>query len=379
MPPVFPSAAMNLSLTEDQRLIREVAARVLAEASTSAAVRRAMESASGHDEALWRRIAGELGWCALALSEAHGGLGLGAVESVLLFEQMGRHLLCAPYFSTVALAANVLEQIGSEAACADYLAPIARGALRATTVPEQGALAARREGTAWRLDGRLDEVLDGATAQVVFALARLEGTPALFAVPADATGLRRRPLAGWDLTRRYAALEFQGVRLDAAARVDDPGRVDEGLRRARACARLFLAAEQLGGAQACLEQTVAYTMNRKQFGRAIASFQAVKHRCAQMMVRIEATRSMVYGAAALAARAPKLASQERECAAAKALACETYFWCAGEAIQLHGGVGFTWDYDPQLHFKRAQAGWHWLGAPAALRAAIAAQVLENAA
>lgn len=370
---------MKLALTEDQALIRATAERVLAEASTSAAVRRAMDSAAGYDGDLWRRIGAELGWCALALPEAQGGLGLSAFEQVLLLEQMGRRLACLPYFATVCLAGQLLAQAGRESARARWLPPIAAGQLRATASFE-APLAARRAGDGWQVSGRIAQVLDGASADTVFALARIEGEDALalFAVPADAPGLRRTALQTWDLTRRYAALVFEDVTLDAAARVDDPARLAEGLRRAQAYARLSLAAEQLGGAQACLELTLAYTQNRKQFGRAIASFQAVKHRCAEMMVKIEATRSMVYGAAAGAAAGAPTAVLACECDAAKALASETYFWCAGEALQLHGGVGFTWDYDPQLHFKRAHAGRHWLGAPERLREALAAHLLEPA-
>src|SRR5579885_3017729 len=277
---------MKLALTEDQALIRATAERVLAEASTSAAVRRAMDSAAGYDADLWRRIGAELGWCALALPEAQGGLGLSAFEQVLLLEQMGRRLACLPYFATVCLAGQLLAQAGREAARARWLPPIAAGQLRATASFE-APLVARRAGDGWQVSGRIAQVLDGASADTVFALARIEGegAPALFAVPADAPGLRRTALQTWDLTRRYAALVFEDVTLDAAARVDDPARLAEGLRRAQAYARLSLAAEQLGGAQACLELTLAYTQNRKQFGRAIASFQAVKHRCAEMMVR----------------------------------------------------------------------------------------------
>jgi alkylation response protein AidB-like acyl-CoA dehydrogenase len=138
---------------------------------------------------------------------------------------------------------------------------------------------------------------------------------------------------------------------------------------------LAIAAEQLGGAQQCLDLTVAYTATRRQFGRAIASFQAVKHRCAEMMVRVEAARSAVYGAAAVAAGAAITDAKVLECAVARALAADAFFFCAQEAIQLHGGVGFTWEYDPQLYFKRAQASSHWLGSTESLRESIAQAVI----
>jgi alkylation response protein AidB-like acyl-CoA dehydrogenase len=151
-----------------------------------------------------------------------------------------------------------------------------------------------------------------------------------------------------------------------AERVDDPAK-RSGVPRAQALAQLYLAAEQLGGAQQCLDLTVKYISERKQFGRAIGSFQAVKHRCAQMMVAVEGLRSVVYGAAA--------SGDALECAGVKALASDTFFHCAGEAIQLHGGVGFTWEFEPQLYFKRAQATSHALGASTVLREQIAEALL----
>lgn len=372
---------MHLELSDEQTMIRDSAERFLAEASASAAVRRAMESASGIDPALWPHLAGELGWCAIPIAEADGGLGLGARELVLVQEQLGRRLACTPFFSTVCLAANLLDEVATADARAQYLPRIAAGELQAAAAFDAGGVMARRTGEGWQLHGRLRSVVNGASAQTIFVPARIDGSaqPALFAVDAEAAGLTRTPLPVWDLTRRCAQLDFDGVNLDAAARVDDPARAADGWRRAEAKAALYLAAEQLGGAQECLDLTLAYAAGRQQFGRAIATFQAVKHRCAEMMVKIEATRSMVHGAAAFAAERPSVDALACECGAAKALAADTYFWCAQEAIQLHGGVGFTWEYDPQLHFKRAQAGAHWLGSSVHWREAIAAHLFGAAA
>ena len=150
----------------------------------------------------------------------------------------------------------------------------------------------------------------------------------------------------------------------------------DALERTSALAALLLAAEQLGGAQQCLDLTLAYVAERTQFGQPIAAFQAVKHRCAEMMVRIEATRSAVYGAAALATAAQATHELLMEAGAAKAQASEAFFFCAQEAIQLHGGVGFTWEYDPHLYFKRAQAGGHWLGSATRWREHIARALLD---
>jgi alkylation response protein AidB-like acyl-CoA dehydrogenase len=373
---------MNFALTEDQAMIRDAAQNFLADESGSAAVRAAMASESGFDAGVWRRIGAELGWCGIPVAEQHGGLGLGPVELVLVLEQMGRHLLCAPYFSTVCLAANVLAELGNEEARQRFLPGIATGELRAT-VPLGGAgwslasVAARRDAGGWELSGQCAQVPDGASAELLLVFATIEGQsrPGLFAVPREAKGLHITALESWDATRRFARIGLEQVKLTAGSRIDDPSRLEDGLIRSAALARLAIAAEQLGGAQQCLDLTVAYTATRKQFGRAIASFQAVKHRCAEMMVRIEAARSAVYGAAAFAAGEADAAAQAIECAMARALASDTFFYCAQEAIQLHGGVGFTWEYDPQLYFKRAQASSHWLGGADVLRERIAQALL----
>jgi acyl-CoA dehydrogenase len=344
--------AMQFALTDDQQMIRDAAERFLAEASESGAVRRAIGSNAGYDEAAWQRIGAELGWCGIAIAEEFGGLGSGPVELALIQEQAGRRLLCTPFFSTVCLAATLLQEIGTDAARSDYLPRIARGELRASAPL-----------SSW--DAPPSAVPDGGAAQVLL----LPRDGAWLAVDANVA-----PLPSWDATRRFAAVDANA----AGKRIDDPARIARGLPRALALARLYIAAEQLGGAQQCLDSTVAYVAERKQFGRAIASFQAVKHRCAQMMVAVEATRSMVYGAAALAASDAPVEAIAVECAAAKALASETYFGCAQEAIQLHGGVGFTWDFDPHIFLKRARLNEILATPNPALRDRAAAIMAETA-
>jgi alkylation response protein AidB-like acyl-CoA dehydrogenase len=378
---------MNFALTDDQLMIRDAAEAFLAEASASAAVRSAMGTDCGFDPALWARVGAELGWCATAIPEADGGLGLGSVELALLFEQMGRRQACLPFFSTVALAATALCEAGSEAARRRWLPRIAEGGLRATLAlaasgvqwdAQHCGAVALRAGSGWRLDGRCAHVPDGATAELLLVAARVDAGFGLFAVPADAAGLRREALDTWDATRRLADIELHGLQLADDARVDAGALAAETFERIEALAALLLAAEQLGGAQQCLDLTLAYTRERVQFGQSVASFQAVKHRCAEMMVRIEATRSSVYGAAALADTEPATRELAMEAGAAKAQASEAFFFCAQEAIQLHGGVGFTWEYDPHLYFKRAQAGSRWLGTPERWRERIAQQLLDHA-
>ena len=357
---------MDLALTEDQRMIRDAAASYLADASGPAAVRMAMATDSGFDPALWHGI-GDMGWCGTAVPENFDGLGLGPLEQVLILEQMGRHLVCAPYFASIALAANLLVQVGSAAAKKKYLPLLAKGALCATAKFDAAGLRAKKVKSGWQASGRVDGVVDGASAELLL----LPSGATVFAIRLDAAGVKRRPLTTWDATRRFADVELKSV---SAERVDDPAR-KSGLARAESLARLYLAAEQLGGAQRCLDLTLRYISERKQFGRAIASFQAVKHRCAQMMVKIEGLRSAVYGAAACAAGHPDTRTLALECAMARALAADTFFHCSAEAIQLHGGVGFTWEFEPQLYFKRAQAGAHWLGTASAMREQIAQALL----
>jgi alkylation response protein AidB-like acyl-CoA dehydrogenase len=376
---------MNFALTEDQVMIRDAAASFLADASGSAAVRAAMESEAGFDAAVWKSIGTELGWCGVAIAEDHGGMGLGPVELTLIQEQAGRRLLCAPFFSTVCVGATLLQELALPAAQQKLLPQIAEGKLR-TAVPMYGALEewvdeaaglrAQKQDKGWTLDGQLHYLMDGAQADVLLVYATLaEGGMALFAVPRKAKGVAVTPLQTWDATRRFADIGFTGV--TEAERIDDPDKVDEGVLRLASLARLYLAAEQLGAAQQCLDMTVEYTTGRKQFGRPVAGFQAVKHRCAEMMVRIEALRSAVYGAAALAAGPAQTETLALECLSAKALASETFFYCAQEAVQLHGGVGFTWEYDAHLYFKRAQASNHWLGTPEQLRERMAQLLLDT--
>jgi alkylation response protein AidB-like acyl-CoA dehydrogenase len=377
---------MDFALTPEQEKIRDTAERFLTEASDQKQVRAAMETKAGYDPQVWARIGGELGWCATHIPEEYGGLGLSWVELVLLMEQMGRRLLCAPFFSTVCLAATALLEAGDEPAKRRYLPDIAAGGLTATvalidTSPDWSldgvGATARRVGSGYVVDGCFSRVLDGAHAGLMLIPARIEGgSLGLFAIAGDAAGVRRTAHRTLDLTRRIADVSLEGVTADAL--VSEGARLTDGLTRAVALARIGLAAEQLGGAQQCLDLTLAYTAARVQFGRPVASFQAVKHRCAEMMVRVEAARSVVYGAAATAAaRGSATDSIGLEAACARALVSETAFYCAQEAIQLHGGVGFTWDFEPHLHLKRAQAAMSWFGTPDAMRERVAAALLDS--
>lgn len=379
---------MDFTLTDDQALIRDSAESFLAAHSSSAAVRKAMATVTGYDPELWQRIGGELGWCATHIPEEYGGLGLTLTELTLLAEQMGRRLLCAPFFSTICLGATALLEVAGAEGKQRYLPEIAAGRLTATLAladsgvdwrPRRAAATARKAGTGYVLNGRFRHVPDGFSAQLLLIPVRAVNKWALFAVPANAAGLSRAPLRTLDETRRLADVRLENITVPAEARLAEGPAVAEALGRTAALAAIALAAEQVGGAQQCLDLTLAYISERAQFGRKIASFQAIKHRCAEMMVKVEAARSAVYGAARAASGPLPIAELQLEAACAKLSASEAFFHCASEAIQLHGGVGFTWEYDPQLYFKRAQATSHWFGGGDALRARVADSLLGEVA
>ncbi|KWE87725.1 acyl-CoA dehydrogenase family protein [Burkholderia territorii] len=384
---------MDLALTDEQAMIRDAAADVLAERSASADVRRALEQSAGRDDALWAALAGELGWNALALPEAAGGLGLGAVEQTLLMEQLGRRIACVPYFPTACLAATALASCSDAPLATGWLAKIAEGACSATlALPFElpaGAgrlpVVAEEAAGGYALSGTIEQVIDGARADLLLIPARIanEGRSiGLFAIDvATAPGLRITPLDTLDATRPIARIVLDEIRVNREALFACGTVAAQVLERAAWFAALALAAEQLGGAQQCLDLTLDYTGQRVQFGRAIASFQAVKHRCAQMMVLIESARSAVLGAAhawdAQAGGVAPGAALRGDIAAAKAAANDAYAFCAQEAIQLHGGVGFTWEYDPHLYFKRAQASLAQFGSTPQLLEWIARHAIDN--
>jgi len=364
---------MNFALDDDQRQLRETARAFLSAHAGSAEVRTAMTTERGFDEKLWQRIGGELGWPAVIVPEEHGGLGLGQVELMVLMEAMGGALLCAPFFSTVGLGANALVTGGTPAQQAEWLPGIAAGTTTATLAHAEsdgrwGAdgiqALARPDGTHVVLTGRKSFVVDGHTADLLLIAARLPGTSEAdgirtFLVPADTPGVERRVLATMDQTRRLAEIELRDVRIPAAAAL---GGSEQGwplLATILHLATVALAAEQVGGAERCLDLAVAYAGERVQFGRPIGSFQAIKHKCADMLMRVEAARSATYFAACCAAE--RNAELPVAASLAKAYCSDTYFQCAADSLQIHGGVGFTWEYDVHLYFKRAKSSESLLG------------------
>ncbi len=271
---------------------------------------------------------------------------------------MGAALLCAPFFSTVALGANALLTSGDKSVQEDLLPGIASGETIATLAftedtgrwdAEGVTLSAQRSGDRWTLDGHKSFVLDGHTADLVLVVGRSSAGLSLFAVQGDATGLTRTPLATMDQTRKQARLEFGAVE---ARLVGSEGAAEPGLMKTLDLAAVALAAEQVGGAQRCLDTSVEYAKTRIQFGRPIGSFQAIKHKCADMLLEVESAKSAAYYAGWAAAEdsdeLPVVASL------AKSYCSEAYFHAAAEMIQIHGGIGFTWEHPAHLYFKRGE-------------------------
>jgi alkylation response protein AidB-like acyl-CoA dehydrogenase len=357
---------VNFTFTPEQEELRQSLRRFLADKSSSVEVRRLMETDDGYDPLVWKQMADQLGLQGLAIPEEYGGSGYSAVELGIVFEEMGRALLCAPYFSTVALAAQLLLSVDDEAARSRWLPRIAEGSLVATVAvsDEDGAwdleavtTRATRSGDGWTLDGVKMFVVDGVLADLVLVLARADDGLGVFAVERDAGGVTRTPLAGIDLTRRLARIELSGA---PATRVGEGDAADE-VARALDLAVVALASEQAGGAERALEMAVDYAKIRVQFGRPIGSFQAIKHKCADMLLEVESAKSAAYFAAWSAADG----SEELPVAAAlaKSYCSDAFFHVAAENIQVHGGIGFTWEHDAHLYFRRAKSDQLLFGDP----------------
>lgn len=369
---------MLARLSEEQALLRDAARAALARECPIRLVRERLE-AGAPDDALWRRLAG-LGWPGLAVPAEYGGAGLGFVELALLLEETGRALLPEPLFSTAVLGAGALLLAGSEAQRLRWMPEIAAGRCRTALalLEEEGrwdaegiALVARRAargGGDLRLTGTKRFVLDAEHADLLVVAARSGGRGpdgiTLALVDAHAAGVTPRPTAFVDLTRRVAELRFDDAAVPAEQVLGAEGAAWPALARLLGAARAGLAAESLGVAERVLELSVAHARSREQFGRPIGSFQAVQQRCADMLVRVEMARSAVWRAAGCLAEAGPGENGRRDGHAdeahvaacmAKAYAGEACREVAAAGIQIHGGLGFTWEQDLHLHYKRAQA------------------------
>jgi alkylation response protein AidB-like acyl-CoA dehydrogenase len=384
---------MDLTPTEDQRMIAESAEAYLAEACTMVSVCRHADEGDGFDAALWQGIA-ELGWCGLRLPEAVGGLGLGWVEQALLHEQLGRHLACVPFLEGVALSTTVLQLCAPQPVTQALWTALATGSRRlacALPIPAPPDQAAAVDpvppGNLGRVHGSTHGLALGGQWHGVGAAAHADllllpaqddnGAIRLLLVPGDAPGLVRTPLEPTDGTRPLADVTARAVHVPHSHCLATGLEARALLERARCLAAIALAAEQLGTAQAAFDRTLAYVQERSQFDRPIARFQAIKHRCAQLLVLLETARSAVYGAACLADTGPDDASLLLHAAQARDAATEAALATTREAIQLHGGVGFTWAFDLHRFLRRAQVDSHCLGGQAWWREQVAVQLLDG--
>ena len=361
---------MRFGFTDEQAQFRGVVRRFLRDRSPASEIRRQMASVEGYDRAVWQRLTRELGLTGIHVPEQYGGQGFGFVELGIVQEEMGRALFCAPFFATAVLATQALLNSATEAQKQALLPAIALGERIATLawVEANGrwdaggiALTATSADGGYLLDGTKKFVLDGHIADLVIVAARARGSAgedgvSLFAVDAPCAGLARRRLETLDATRKQAELVFNNV---PARLLGDIGGGAVALSRTLEHAAVALACEMVGGARALLESAVEYAKLRMQFGRPIGSFQAIKHRCADLLLEVELANSAAcYAAAAVAEDDPEVPALA---SLAKACASDAYMRTAAECIQIHGGIGFTWDHDTHLWFKRAKSSEVLLG------------------
>jgi alkylation response protein AidB-like acyl-CoA dehydrogenase len=379
---------MILGVSAEQEELRASVRRFLADRAPITAVRELMETADGLDAGVWRQAGEQLGLQGIAIPEEYDGAGFSFAEQAIVLEELGAALYGGPYLASAVLAATALLASADEDARKRYLPGIASGEVIATLAfteedgswePDAIRLTAAGGPDGWRLDGRKGFVLDGHAAGLILVVARtvVDGTVvdatgdglSLFVVPGDADGLTRTALPTLDQTRKLARLEFAAVPATLIGSVGDGAAV---LSHTLDVAAIAQAAEQLGGAQRALDMAVEYAKVRHQFGRPIGSFQAIKHRCADLLLEVESLRSAVqYAAAAVAegsAEVPVVASL------VKAYASDVYFHVAAENIQIHGGIGFTWEHDAHLYFKRAKASELFLGDASYHREHLAARI-----
>jgi alkylation response protein AidB-like acyl-CoA dehydrogenase len=355
---------MNFGFTDEQNELRRVVRSFFESKADEAQVRRHMESPRGYDPLLWDQMSDELGLVGLAIPEAFGGQGFTFVELGVVAEELGRALVPSPYFASAVLASSALLGSGDDAAQRRYLPDIAAGATIASlaVTEESGrwearAIQARARETAdgWVLDGAKTYVLDGCSADVLLVAAQTDSGLSLFAVDRF-DSVARRALSTLDQTRKQSRIEFSAT---PASLVGREGGAESVLRTTLALGCAALAAEQVGGAQRCLEMAVAYAKARRQFGKPIGSFQAIRHKCADVFLDIECARGAAYYAVRAAARrSPELPAVA---SLAKACSSEAYARAAAANIQIHGGIGFTWEHPAHLYFKRAQSSGHLLG------------------
>jgi alkylation response protein AidB-like acyl-CoA dehydrogenase len=378
---------MDFGFSEEQEMLRQSARQFLESECPMTYVRKMMEDDRGYSEEQWSKMA-ELGWMGLIIGEEYGGSGLNMVDLVVVLEEMGRVVMPGPFFATVILGGVAIGLGGSPAQKRRYLPEIAAGKLKVTLahVEESGRwdadgiqLTAAKSADGFVLDGTKLFVPDAHNADLLLVPARTRGKGtkgiSLFLVDAKQQGVDITLLKTMDQTRKLCEVTFRNVAVAKDAVLGKPNQGWALLDRLIDRAKVGLCAEMCGGAQKVLEMSVDYAKVREQFGRPIGSFQAIQHKCANMMVQVESSKSATYYAAwAVANDVP-----EGHLAAcmAKAYCSDAYRYVSGEGIQIHGGIGFTWEHDMHLYFKRAKGSEVTFGDATWNRELVAQEVLDK--
>jgi alkylation response protein AidB-like acyl-CoA dehydrogenase len=365
---------MDLVFTAEHDALRAATRNLLQRHAPEPAVRATMQTEDGYDPALWHRMAGEIGLQGLIVPEAFGGSGADFIDLGVVMEELGRALYCGPFLSAV-LAATALTGVGDETAARTYLPELCAGSLLATVADDRllggrglPRPAATPDAGTVRLTGRASFVLDGHVADIIVVSARHGDETGLYLVDARAAGITATLLPTMDLTRKIAAVEFRDT---PAERLGEPGNARRVLTRVGDLAAIALAAEQAGSAQQVLDMTVEYARTRTQFGRTIGSFQAVKHRCADMSVDVESARSAAYNGIWTAASEPDDTQLGIAASIAHCYCSEAFTRAAASCIQIHGGIGFTWEHSAHLYYRRAKSAELLFGHPAQHRRRLA--------
>jgi alkylation response protein AidB-like acyl-CoA dehydrogenase len=361
---------VDFAFSEEQEMLWSSTRDFLAKECSSKVVRKLMEAPGAYDEGLWKKIVG-LGWTALGIPEQYGGVGT-FLDLVVVLEEAGRALMPGPFFATMGLAVPALIEAGTEAQKKEVLGAIAQGSARATVAVTEPSgrwdassvtLSAKPSGGGWQLDGVKLFVPDAEAADYMIVAARTRGEGedgiSLFLVKGRPAGMKVTALKTLDMTRRWSEVRFEGLKLEADALMGPADKAWPQLKRALEWATAAICAEMIGGTQKVLETSTEYAKTRHQFGKPIGIYQAVSHKLADMLVLSESGRSATYYAAwAVEADAP-----DRSLAAsmAKAYVSDAYRKVAGDGIQVHGGIGFTWEHDMHLYFKRAKSSEVTLG------------------
>ena len=358
-----------MQLSEEQRELQRTVRRLLERSADSAALRKAVESEAGYDTDVWARLAAEVGVAALAVPERYDGAGFSVLESMLVMEELGRTLTPSPMLGSALLATQALLLGGDEEACTRLLPALAAGE-RTAALAWVGPTGCWRPGSTavtacptsageCSLTGQASYVLGGDTADDLVVAARTGHGVGLFVVPTDQDGVEREATAGMDQTRRLSTVTLDHC---AGRLLGDDGAGTAVLERVRDLACVALAMEQVGAAARCLEMTVDYAKEREQFGRPIGSFQALKHRLADLYTLVQSARSAAY-AAAWASVDGSGDELMHWAAVAKTYCSEALFTVASEAVQMHGGIAITWEHDAQLYLKRAHGSAQLFGQP----------------